>query len=1262
MQLIRPFFFAFFCIILNYGIKAQEFNNLYDYRNYSTKQGISSNTVTSVVQDFKGYLWFGTDEGLNRFDGYAFKQYLNDFQNKKSINNNYINKLFEDSDSILWIGTRGGGLCKFNRQTDDFTSFNFIEGDTSSLSHSEVFSFFQDSNEYLWVGTDGGGLNLFNKKTGKFTRYDKPKEKGGLVPKKILCIEGDNNGNLYLGTWDLGLVQFNIKTAKYTRLAKDTINSSLISEKVWALKRDRLGNFFIGFFEGGIQYYDIHKKQFISLQSPYNIIPENLTIYTICSEDNNHLIIGSLYGKYLASIGYKNNIPYFTSPLIKLDKDFSLFVLKDKSGSLWSSNYGNGIIQMIPRKSKFGEQKFEIPGEENNEITAFTEKDEESIFIGTSLGTFIFDKSDRSFKKIEQNQVRKIKSQNNYSMQNYNGTVWIARSYDISYFNDKTKTIDAFFSIPPEILVTDRNGFKGMSFKNNTAWFASENGLYEVDLITKKIKVIIKHDEIHNGLSLFQVNSLAFSPDSIILIGTVGSGLITYDPKTGEKKYYQHNPANSATIISNYITQLIVSKAGRIFINTYQGLDEFDAKNGRFSHYTPKNGFTNNIVSIVEDKAGLIWFATERGISKFNPVNNQIWNYNLDNSQNQFSFIIRSAYCASNGYLYFGKTNGYVYFHPDSLSQKQSKTNTLFTNFKINYQPVAIDEDSPLKINIEDVKEIVLNHNQSSFSFSFSSLNYKYPERSLYAYKLENFDKDWIPSGNLNNANYTNIPSGKYIFRVKSQNENGVWDEKGISVNIIVKPIFYDTWLFQITFIILIIAGAFFWYNYRVRTMKLEKSKLELMVNARTFELIEANTILEEQKEEIEQQKEELLANRDELKRSKEYLEIMVSERTSDLEKALYKAKEADALKSSFLSNMSHEIRTPLNAIVGFSNLLSSEDLTDEKRVKFSNIIQSNSDALLILINDILDLSKIEAEQVEIKLSAINVDLFLREIFETFSLQKIKKEVEIRLNRFDSNNQYFIMSDIFRLKQIFNNLLSNAFKFTHKGHIEFGTLPAENDYITFYVRDTGIGIAPENTTSVFERFRKIENNSETLYRGTGLGLSITKKLIDLMGGKIWIESALGKGSTFFFTMPLSKTNKVEPVKTKSDITEINNIKTKKILIVEDIEVNFIYLAELIKPYDTEVLWAKDGIIAIEMSKQNTDIDLILMDIRLPVMNGTEAMKEIRKFNKVVPIIAQTAFALNEQVVDFKKEGFTDHLAKPIKKEEFLKLIKVYLSV
>lgn len=384
--------------------------------------------------------------------------------------------------------------------------------------------------------------------------------------------------------------------------------------------------------------------------------------------------------------------------------------------------------------------------------------------------------------------------------------------------------------------------------------------------------------------------------------------------------------------------------------------------------------------------------------------------------------------------------------------------------------------------------------------------------------------------------------------------------------------------------------------------------------------------------------------------------------RTGELEIARHKAEESDQLKSSFLANMSHEIRTPLNAIVGFSSLLNDGALTSEKLDTYITIIQSNSESLLNLIDDILDLAKIEAGQIEINVLPIKISSFLQQVFETFSKINLKNDIKIILTLPDSTNEYYVIADPFRLNQIFNNLLSNALKFTDLGTIEIGVKPIVNELVTVYVKDTGIGIASENKLAIFDRFRKIETDTHNLYRGTGLGLSIVARLVEMMGGSIWVESELNIGSTFYFTMPVMLQTPNAEKTTEAFTSDILGISIDKILIVEDIEVNYLYLVALLKDFNATMLWAKNGDEAIDIARNNNYISVILMDIKLPGINGTETMHEIRKFNSTVPIIAQTAFALNEEKESFLKDGFNGYISKPIRKTELFEVLRHCLKI
>jgi len=385
-----------------------------------------------------------------------------------------------------------------------------------------------------------------------------------------------------------------------------------------------------------------------------------------------------------------------------------------------------------------------------------------------------------------------------------------------------------------------------------------------------------------------------------------------------------------------------------------------------------------------------------------------------------------------------------------------------------------------------------------------------------------------------------------------------------------------------------------------------------------------------------------------------------------DLEKRLVEAKnraeESDRLKSAFLSNTSHEIRTPMNAIIGFSRLLQKDNLKNEKKEEYTKNIIEKGNQLLQIINDIIDVSRIEANQLNINQLRFSLNGLMEEIYADFEeLSEKKPDIDFKLHREVKNSGNFIHLDKIRLKQVISNLLSNAFKYTDKGTIEYGYKLEDKDTILFYIKDTGIGIDKKKQEYIFDSFRKSDDSSTRLYGGTGLGLSISKALIELMGGKIWIESELNKGATFYFTVPYNPAHKIQEEKTMEKSPEDYNWKNKTILIVEDDILSYEYLKEVLKETHAKILHAKDGQSAIEKCKNNSSIHLVLMDIQLPGVDGNTATKEIRKFNKELPILAQTAYALEEEKNKILESGCNDYLSKPINEKQLYEKINRLLS-
>lgn len=482
-------------------------------------------------------------------------------------------------------------------------------------------------------------------------------------------------------------------------------------------------------------------------------------------------------------------------------------------------------------------------------------------------------------------------------------------------------------------------------------------------------------------------------------------------------------------------------------------------------------------------------------------------------------------------------------------------------------------------------------------------------------------------------------------------------------------------WGFILLIFALLLALVIHQYLNQNKKFRRQKLWFENQNIARSSELNEANKALKEQHEELMQQHEEITSQNDklsllseeilqknaELEQHRSQLEVMVSDRTKELVEAKYKAEESDRLKSAFLANMSHEIRTPMNAIVGFANLLKDKDLSPEEQSEFIGIINSNSEVLLVLIDDILDLSLIEANQVVIRKEVLSLNEILDNVFSAFSLMNKKEELTIKLNNELHSLNLKINTDRVRLKQILTNLMNNAYKFTTKGTIELG-MKMQNDNLAIYVKDTGIGISESDLPLIFERFRKSEVRQKTLYRGTGLGLAISKALSQLLGGELFVESRVDEGSVFSVVFPFSLTTREETVVKQVPLqADFKKWAGKNILIVEDEQANYLYVKKMLARTAVGIHWAENGLEAVKMVSAKQSFDLILMDIKMPVMDGYEATRIIKSNSPGQIVIALTAYARPEDRIQFIGAGFDDYLTKPIKPTDFMGVISRYIS-
>jgi len=1120
------------CVLLLIGINinAQVSSHQYSFNYYSTAQGLSNNSVICTIQDNLGYLWIGTKDGLNRFDGRNFKVYRKIPGDKSSLSNNFISKIYQDRDSTLWIGTRGGGLCHYNRRQDSFTTYPFIESDTGSLSHPEVLSMFQDSDGILWIGTEGGGLNKMNSATGKFQHFDHIlPEPGGLSSLKILTISEYDKDNLILGTWDGGINIFN----KNTGLSKvlNIGNSPLNSNTVWLIQKEGDIGFWIGYFEKGLQFWNRKTNTFEVIKFPVN---SSVSTYSIVKQLPDRLWIGTNAGIFTTRITV-NNGQLTYQPLTLLNRFFSLQLTIVENESLWAANFDNGLMHIHLNDPQFKITEIsDKPSSINLFVNSFIEYATDKIFIGTNQGLWNYE--------INKNKLSYLEDLNDNSSKRITcfckdkeGEIYAGKSMYLAKI--RGNKLEHFLNIPKNLNSYDRVGYYDLFCDSIFLWLGTENGLFRYGLKSRKISALIPNNTKFKGYNIYQVRSVD-SDEDYIYAATLGGGLIVIPKNSGDYKVFQNQNDNKASLASNNINQVFVSKNGNVWLATFNGLVLFDRKNERFRHFGIKEGFQAEfLTAITEDKKGNLWISSQQGLTKYNPENQNTENYFFYNQGSEKSFQVNSVYNGSDGRIYFGRRGGFISFFPDSIKMNSDPPPVLITDIKINNQNVKVSENGILKSNIESIREIKLSHDQNSISFLFAAMDFTFAERNKYAYMLENFDNDWIYT-NSTEANYTKLPPGHYVFRVKASNLDGIWNNKGVFINIIIEPAIWQTWFFKIMVIISIIVLTSIWYSRRLLKIKRDKIQLQQLVNVRTKELSDANLLLEEQNEELKLHKEELQNQRDtlevtnseieekkqeiehknaELEQHRENLENLILERTYELSLAKEKAEQSDRLKSAFLANLSHEIRTPLNAIVGFSSLFDKPDLTAGKINQYNGIIQSSSESLLVLIDDILNLAKIETDQIEINPQSFSANQLIQEIFLVFSQKKENKNVELILSPKLPKQTVFIYSDPIRVKQILTNFITNSLKFTETGFIEIGFITKEPSDLHFFVKDTGMGIKAHNFDVIFERFQKLETDADKFFQGAGLGLAISKKLSEMLGARIWLESEYGKGSSFYLS-------------------------------------------------------------------------------------------------------------------------------------------------
>jgi ligand-binding sensor domain-containing protein/serine phosphatase RsbU (regulator of sigma subunit) len=823
-------------------ITAQE----YKFSHITADQGLSMGVVNCMLRDSRGFMWFGTQDGLNKYDGYRIVVYKHNPLDSNSLSNNAISTLYENKNGELLIGTIGGGFDAYNLSTGRFTHYLGSQNSKNNLSNNNVKAILEDREGALWLGTSDG-LNTYNPKTKKFIQYISDNGSNTISNNNVSCLDEGKDGRIWIGTYGGGLNAFNKKTNRFEHYRQLNSSGNVIYENlnlIRAIYEDKDGLLWIGTYGEGIQVFDTKSNKFIKNIRPTtddNSLANGLVMSII--EDNNNQLWIATYGNGISLYNKKTqrfrNISYDEKNTSGLNSNQIRCVYLDNVGSIWVGTEGGGVNAHFRASNRF---KFYTNnsnasnGLKSNIVLALLEDRDSLLWIGTARGGLAtLDRETNTYT-----QYPKLSTGSNESIlslfEDRDGLIWVGTwGGGLNSYDKKTKKITSYpqFKSSKNGTVTcisqDKRGF---------IWIGTyAGGLFMYNKTTNKIKNYSTATATLNNDNIYHVFE---DSKGFIWVATDGGGVVKLNVEDGIYKNYVHDEVKNS-ISSNSINCTYEDKQGNIWFGTANGLNKFNPVTGHFDHYFEKDGLPNDyIYSILPDNKGNLWMSTNKGVSKFNPQTNNengeaFRNYDVNDGLQGQEFN-QGAYCLSkSGELFLGGLNGFNAFYPDKIEENPNVPPVRLISYKRFGKEVILDT------LIYDKKKLVLSYKQNFFSFDFVALDYQMPGKNKYSYKLEGINADWSPPSTERYASYTDIGGGDYIFRVRAANNDGIWNDEGLTLYITITPPFWKTNWFYTLSVMIVIAGVVGFFRWRTSSIKRENKVLEEKVKARTQELAQKN-------------------------------------------------------------------------------------------------------------------------------------------------------------------------------------------------------------------------------------------------------------------------------------------------------------------------------------------------------------------------------------------------------------------------------------
>lgn len=1210
------------------NVRAQDISMVFSHADVNN--GLSDNWVKCIYRDSRGFLWFGTSSGLNRFDGYNFEVFRHSASDSASIADNSINAITEDNQGNLWVGTRSG-ISVLDGETFTFSAINPVPSlPLACQDIAYITAMVRSESGDLLIGTHNGFF-LYNHSLKSFRHIMPDEQSCSSELNNVTSLAAGNNGTWWIGTSNCFIFKYSPQKnsiEKFECLKDINGSSGLIS----SLFEDKDNNLWVG-DENGLSLFETETKTWnVGFSNSVGRQFKKLQITGI-DQDREGQIWVSTDGKGLFVINPLNfnlvnvvNHPYVAG---SLSSNGLTSLLCDDTGIVWVGTSKKGVDFYKKNIREFSLYQ-NYPGDENslsyNDIDCLAGDHKGNIWIGTNGGGLNYlDRSTGRFTRYNAGSPEKnsLSSNNIVSLfEDSENKIWIGTYLGgLNCFDPETGRFTIYRHDNTDSLsISDDRIWSICEDSKKNLWIGTlTSGLNRFDRLTGRFT---RFTTQNSPICFNYINSLEVDSKDNLWISSA-NGLIFFNPEKGMSRCYYHNPDDNSSLSDNQVISTFTDSRGFFWVCTSNGLNLMDQKSGSFRVFTEAHGLpSGTVLRILEDDNGDLWISTKNGISRLTVgadredgmVSFSFRNYGISDGLQGKEFTETAALKTRDGQLWFGGPDGLNAFYPPDIVDDTAESVVVLTGLRIFNRKIRYGEKINNRILLErplfNTDRLVLKYRENSFTIDFAALNYFNPEDNKYSFNLEGFDDNWIiTEGDENFATFSNLNNGQYLFRVRATNQDGVWNSNAAEIRIRVLPPFWKSWYAYVIYTLLILSLLAF-----LRYLILYRERLNMRL----------------EQEQIESQH----------------------------------LHEMDSLKIRFFTNISHEFRTPLTLILSpVEKLL--EKWKGSPDEKYLRLIRQNGRRLLLMVNQLLDFRRMEVQGFGLNPAYGDIVSFIDDIVVSFG--DLSEEKKISLSYDPGVSELYVWFDRDKIEKIMFNLLSNAFKFTTSGgavkvKLSVGDLTCGDggtSRVEIRVMDTGIGIPADKVNRIFDYFYQVSYSNDV--QGTGLGLALVKEFVKLHGGEVKAESEQGKGSCFTVVLPLkSASHGHEEEKTGIDDTEgVQSDREKdvtadggaierrcRIVIAEDNDDLRFYIKDNLRAkYD--IFEASNGEEALVLIPKVMP-DLIISDIVMPLIDGKELCRKVKSDVRTshIPLILITAHSSQKEQTESLETGADDFIPKP----------------